>query len=191
MKKKIFYVSLIVCILTNIILVKYAYNKQDKDSKIIVYITTSATTTTASLAPYYSKYHVAGCDYLLGTPERVTLSYAKSNGYGACPKCQPTYSKLEEIKENKLLINIIVFLDMIYLYFVMPIYLFVILEKELTQKQTIIISILNSFIIYMIITVLFKNTSISNICLAFISCIINYLILKHNIGEKVYTTNFK
>lgn len=190
MKKTIFYISLIICILINIALANYFYKKQDKDSNVIVYITARTTTATASLAPYYSKYHVAGCDYLLGIPERVTLKYAKSNGYGACPKCQPTYTKLEEINENRLIINVITFFDVIYLYFVIPIYLILILDKEFTKQQSFIISILNSFVMYLIIIVLLNNR-IENICFALISCIINYFLLKYNIEGEIHTTELK
>lgn len=34
-----------------------------------------------------AKYHKAGCDYMNGRPHRVTLQYARQNGYGACKYC--------------------------------------------------------------------------------------------------------
>lgn len=34
-----------------------------------------------------AKYHKAGCDYMNGRPHKVTLQYARQNGYGACNHC--------------------------------------------------------------------------------------------------------
>lgn len=36
-----------------------------------------------------AKYHKAGCDYMKDRPRKVTLSWAKNNGYGPCEVCFP------------------------------------------------------------------------------------------------------
>ena len=36
-----------------------------------------------------AKYHYAGCDYMTSRPRKVSLSYARTNGYGPCQHCRP------------------------------------------------------------------------------------------------------
>ena len=193
MKKIIYYISIVITIISIINIIVYKNKKVDVDATKIVYITSSTTTTSASLAPYYSKYHVAGCDYILGEPCKVTLKYAKDNGYGACPKCEPTYRKLKSIDTSNKKIEIIEFFIMLYMYFIIPIYIYLFMnDYELSKAFIGIISILNSLVAFIINYIFIENYFEYNIIFAIIMCILNYiLIATFNKQSKVYTTKIK
>ena len=189
MKKKIIiYVFLILLIIATIFLTYYNHRNYNSDDYKIVYIVKSPTTTTSSLATYYSKYHIGGCDYMFGVPERVTLSYARVNGYGACPKCDPRYNKLEEVQEDTEWINILQFIVTICLYITLPICIKSFWNDTFTNRQSAILSIINSLLIFFVVLGLFNNDGLDNGCLGLMFIIINYFILKINKNKRIPTT---
>ena len=125
---------------------------------------------------------------MFGTPVRVSLSYAKENGYGACPRCNPAYYKLEETKQNTELVNMLQFIVTICLYITIPICIKTLFDDTFSNKLSAIISIINSLIIFFIVLSLFNNDGLDNVCLGLMFIIINYFILKINKNKRIPTT---
>lgn len=188
MKKIFLYIFLVVITIATTFLTYYSHKDYNLDDNVIVYIVQSPTTTQSSLAQYYSKYHCSGCDYMFGVPVRVTLSYARANGYGACPRCNPTYTKLEKVKENTKWIDILQFIITICLYIIIPICIKTFFDDKFTNKQASILSFINSLIIFFMIVWLFKNDGLNNICMALMFIIVNYFILKIDKEKNIPTT---
>lgn len=188
MKKKFLYVFLILELISTIFLVYYHHKQYNMDDDYIVYIVQSTTTTSSSASRYYSKYHLAGCDYMFGTPVKVTLNFAKQQGYGSCPKCDPSYRKIERIEKNTIWIDILEFITTICIYLTIPIFLKFFLDRNFTNRQISIISIINSLIMFLVIIVFFENDGVNNISIGLMTAIINYFILKIQKEEVVYTT---
>ena len=54
------------------------FQNASKANELYVFITNNS-----------AKYHYAGCDYMTSRPQKVSLSYARTNGYGPCQHCRP------------------------------------------------------------------------------------------------------
>ena len=188
MKKKIIVFTTLILLTIPTIFLTYYNHCHVSNNDYIVYIVKSPTTTNSSLATYYSKYHCAGCDYMFGVPQRVTLSYARANGYGVCPRCNPRYSDLEYVKEDTEWIIILQFIVTICLYIITPICIKIFFDDTFTNRQASVISFINSLVIFFLVVFLFYNDGLANVCLGLMFIIINYFILKFDKKIKISTT---
>lgn len=69
-----------------------------------------------------AKYHYAGCDYMTSRPQKVSLSYARANGYGPCQHCRPYMPAEIEDDYTWLVITFAVVLSIIFLGIIMYFY---------------------------------------------------------------------
>ena len=84
-----------------------------------------------------SKYHSAGCDYIDRNPYRVTLEYARNNGYGPCKYCNP-YSQYKNYEnawwDNRVFIICIIVIIIVFII------IFFLSKRKKKQKN-----VLNNF----------------------------------------------
>ena len=145
------------------------------DDNPIVYITKNS-----------AKYHLAGCDYLNGQPHAVRLSYAKSQGYGACKHCKPYVKESNnDFDFEAILLGI---LCTAFCYLAAPIYLKFIKKKLYTNKEARKITIINCLIVYFIFSfvnsVILDNGELANINATIIWGCVAYAVLQPGNKEK-------